>query len=241
MTNTIEAAVHAATTNIIASGAIERKIEEALTKTIEAILAEHLREYSDFGKQLRIKVSEALAVDFDRLTLPSYGASILSVIEATLKTRADASIAESITHRLDDLLKAPPRTIELSKLVTDYIDSTKGDYERHDSDHVTCIVHHEGGGYQKNFRMVHLAPKVVPDRDRYACPIQIHLMRVEGSEEWKVIGLRIAQKDATKDPMFALGCDAFERDLYSMYASGSRLILDEESVETQYPEDECHC
>lgn len=242
MSNTIETAVHAATANLIASGLIEKKIEETLAKTIESAIAEHLREYSDFGKKIKEKVSEALAVDFDRLTLPTYGASIVALIEQIVKQRADESIATSIKDRLDDMLANPPRLIKLSELVANYVKSVKDEYDRRDADSATCIVHRDPDRLSETFCMVHLAPNRVPTHDRYACPVAIHLMRVEKTDEWKVIGIRISGKDASKDPMFALGCDAYERSLYAMYAVGSHVIVDEDAVDTTYPEDhECRC
>jgi hypothetical protein len=242
MSNTIEAAVHSATTNLIASGLIEKKIEEVLGKTIESAIEAHLRDYSDFGKQIKAKVGEALAVDFDRLTLPTYGASIVALIEQLVKEKADASIALSIKDRLTEMLGAPQRVIKLSKLVADFAENAKDDYERRDAERVGFFIHRDAGILGESFCEIHLDHREVTRHDRYSANVGIHLHRVDRTDEWKVIGIRIKGKNAEKDPMFALGCDAFERDLYSLYATGSRIVLDEAAVETAYPEDnECHC
>jgi len=242
MSNTIEAAVHAATANLIASGVIEKKIEEALGKTIESAFEAHLRDYSDFGKQIKAKVGEALAVDFDRLTLPTYGASIVALIGQIVKEKADASIALSIKDRLTEMLGAPQRVLKLSQLVTDYAENAKDDYERRDSENVGLFIHRDDGILGESFCEIHLDHKEVSRHDRYSANVGIHLHRVDRTDEWKVIGLRIKGKKADQDPMFALGCDAFERDLYALYATGSRIVLDENAVETAYPEDhECRC
>ena len=46
----ITAAVAKAMDNLVASGRIEKSIEDALARTISDCIQEHTRHYSDFGK-----------------------------------------------------------------------------------------------------------------------------------------------------------------------------------------------
>lgn len=233
MQNTIQAAVHAATQTLIESGAIEKRIEEALEKTISSAIKSELESYSKFGQSIKDKVAQALAVNFDDLTLPSYGESILAVVSNIVKARAEASIAEHVQGRLEELLANPEREISLSTLVDRWCQhvADKRGYSHDRPENVGLFIDRDGS--LSSFLQIYLHENCrASTREKYSWPIMIHAMKREQGK-WEMIGLRINGRDAERDPMFALGCTKFERSLYSMFASGTKLeIGDDDDIDT---------
>lgn len=57
---------------IVSSGFIEEQIKKALEKTVAESIEESLRSWSDFGKELKSKISEAVKIEKLELKLPEY-------------------------------------------------------------------------------------------------------------------------------------------------------------------------
>ena len=244
MSNDIQAAVAAATTKLISSGAIEQEIEKALAKTVTQVINDQLTSYSTFGKELREHVEKSMAVNFEKLTLPSYGQSILALVSNLVQNKAEESIALSVKKELESLLANPEREIKLSELIDRFKQQHKDDYDRGERISVFFRRDLDTGTSSIKFPMLHLSPRENQStRDLHNWPIRLHLFQKGNTAE--IIGIQVDQRDASKDPMFALGCDRFEQSLYSMFASKTVLVMDveDDEIDLDLPEreDECHC
>ena len=243
MSNDIKTAVAAATDKLIASGAIEQEIEKALAKTVTQVINDQLTSYSTFGKELREHVEKALAVNLDKLTLPSYGQSILALVNNLVRHKAEESIAVSVKKELETLLANPEREVKLSELLDRFKQQHKDDYDR--GERISVFIRRDDDRSSSiRFPMLYLSPKQAQStRDVYSWPIRLHLYQTGNTAE--IIGVQVDQRDASKDPMFALGCDRFGKSLYSMFASKTVLVMDveDDEIDLDLPEreDECHC
>lgn len=213
---------------IVASGVIETAIEKKLTETINSILDAELRSYSDFGKQLGAQIKTALNVDFSNLGLPGYNDLILKIVRRQVDGHIAKSAAMHIEEQMAALLAPPPAEIKLSKLVADFIEAKKSDdCSRGGSDRISLHVEETGyGGYW-------IFIDEVGGKEKYRCDIRIGINSTDG----QIFGLKIDEKDV-KSTLFIGSMYNFERDLFQLYATGAKLIVDKDAddIDTRFPD-----
>ncbi len=66
---------------MIEDGTVEKMIEEQLTKTVQSVVQDSLKDWSPFGKALSEKVKEAVKLDLNRVELPEYSKFIVETVE----------------------------------------------------------------------------------------------------------------------------------------------------------------
>lgn len=220
---TIEQAVHAAFTNIVASGAIEQAIEKKIGETIASAVEEQFRSYSDFGKALKEQVAKAVQVDLASMDFPSYADLVMKII----RRQVDASMKSSFTERLEkdmaELLAPAPAEITLEKLVDDFIEEFK---ERHGNDRsgeeFTLRIEQESASF------TYIALDKEPDQDKYRCDFRI------GLHNGAVFTLQLGGADV-KDKLFIGPLHGFERTLFQLYAAKSKIVVPIDACASDYP------
>lgn len=186
----LQQAISTAFSNIVAAGAIEKAIEEKLTKTITSILDEELRSYSTFSEQLKKHVKTALQVDFHNLGLPGYNDLILKIIRQQVDAQLNATIKTQIEKQMKELLAPAPDEIKLSQLVEEFIkdEHTNRQYRPcscDESDRITLIVR-EASITSSKFYHIYLDKE--SDTEHYKCPYQIDV------HDGQVYSVQIDQK-----------------------------------------------
>lgn len=223
----LEQVVASAFSNIVSAGAIEKAIEEKLTKTITSIIDSELQSYSDFGKQLSEHVKKAVQVDFSKLGIPGYNDLILKVIRQRVDANLNEQIEKHVTSQLDELLAPTPEEIKLSELVADFIEfqAEKQSYSCSCDlpARITLLVETDG-------KFTHVALDKEYGSERYRCPWRID------THEGRVYSVKIDEIDPKKaifiGPMYG-----FERKLFQLYAAGTKLVIDAnvDEIDTSYP------
>lgn len=223
--------VSTAFANIVASGAIEKAVEEKLKKTITEAIDSELRSYSDFGKIIGERIKQSLQINFDTLGLPGYNDLILKIVSQQLEANMSSALTEHIQERMAELLAPAPASIELSALVTEFIKlETERAAHTPTGDEFTLIVKRDTSVRSMRFEYVYLDPDAY--KSEFQCKYQIRI--VDGV----VSNVTFNDVDPSKK-LFIGKLYGFERRLFQLYASGTELILDDETKEisTYYP----HC
>ncbi|RSK89546.1 hypothetical protein EJF22_23225 [Pandoraea apista] len=96
--------VSTAFANIVASGAIEKAIEERLQRTITEAIDSELRSYSDFGKIIEERIKQSLQVNFDSAAIPGYNDLILKIIAQQLNANMGSALTANLQERMAELL-----------------------------------------------------------------------------------------------------------------------------------------
>ncbi|WP_174908042.1 hypothetical protein [Burkholderia diffusa] len=223
----LEQVVASAFSNIVSAGAIEKAIEEKLTKTITSIIDSELQSYSDFGKQLSEHVKKAVQVDFSKLGIPGYNDLILKIIRQRVDANLNEQIGKHVTSQLDELLAPAPEEVKLSELVADFI-KFQADRQSYSCscdlpERITLGVSIEG-----SFTHVYLDKE--HGSDRYECPWRIDTM------DGRVYSVKINEIDPKK-ALFIGPIYGFERKLFQLYAAGTKLVIDSDvdEIDTSYP------
>ncbi|WP_321814608.1 MULTISPECIES: hypothetical protein [unclassified Paraburkholderia] len=230
----LQSAVNAAFSNVVASGVIEKAIEEQLTKCVTSIINDHLRSYSDFGKQLEKAVESALKVDFDNLGLPGYNDLILKIIRAQVAQHTSGSIAGQIEEQMKELLAPAPAEIKLSTLVEEFIKDAHDEIgcSCDSPDRITLVVRDgtDGGRYSTLKDFYHIYLDAQPDKEHYRCAYRIAV------HDGHVYSVTIDEKDPSKT-FFVGPVRGFDKRVFQLYAAKSKLIVDgnEDDINTYYP------
>lgn len=223
----LETAITQAFANIVASGAIEKAIQNNLEATITGAIENHLRQYSDFGKALSKHIGTALNVDMDSLKLPGYNDLILKIIRQNVETHADKMIAQQINEQMAALLAPPPAEIKLSALIEDFIKFAveRNFFDDHTPQRISLHVEKSSSGYH------HIYFDKESGKARYECAYVLN-----SDNEGKLYSININNKDVSKQ-LFVGALHAFERALFQMYAAGTKLIVDgsADDIDTYYP------
>jgi hypothetical protein len=211
---------------VLASGDIEKKMDEALTKAITSIVTGELSSYSNFGKQLEEKVRNALAIHGD-VDLPSYNTYILEIIKRRMGY-IQGEIEKQIDDQLTQMLAPAPPTIKLSQLIADYLtmirESREGGCDCNASDRITVLISDTGPTSRGHDVYLDKDAKVAK-RD-----CEIHLGISQGGT---VYWLRFKSHDSDSK-LFSGPYYGFERSLFQMKAAGTIIEVDcdEDDVET---------
>ena len=114
--------------NLVSSGAIDKMIENHLSKSIDSALDDLLRSYSDFGKQLKEAIGKKLTINLDNLNIDSYTAMICRIIEDKMNGSVLELHKERIKKHVEDTLEQiKKKHWLLSEVVLKYRESLFGE------------------------------------------------------------------------------------------------------------------
>lgn len=216
-------AVIAALDHVVASGAIEKAIQDTLAKTVAGVVNDQLREYSDFGKQLKEHVTKAMQVNFAELDLPSYNHFILGI----LRKQADAALAGDIAKKLEAdmaaLLQDAPSEITLEKLVEDFRAEFKEQYGEPRYGNFSLHVHSDS---PSGWWRVAMDPD--SGKSEYSCKF-----RLAATDEGRIYSMHVGDMDV-KNGVFTRHLHGFERQLFRMYAAGTKLVIPSGTTEDDF-------
>jgi hypothetical protein len=225
--NDLQNAVHASFANLVASGAVEKMIEEQLASTIQSVIKGSLREYSDFGKNIEAAVKKALNVNFDHLGLPGYNDFILKLIRANVDAQMEQAINSNIAERMAELLAAPPAEIKFSEFLADFIEENTDDDGSNRGEQISLHI-------EKKYNITWVAIDKDADTKEYSCDVRFGV-----DDDGKILSIRLGGKELEKS-LFVGPLHGLEKKLFQIHAAGSKVILDQgtdaEDYETNYPD-----
>lgn len=218
----LETAIIAAFNKMAESGAIEKIIEEKISKTVDSILDSALKSYSDFGKDLEKTIKDGLKVDLKKLDLLEYNHIILAIIKKKLDHSVLTVGKERLEKEMEELLASPPAEVKLSALV----EMLKEGADDRSGSECTCIVE---GSISDGWGHVYLDKN--DDKDKHQCDY-----RLAYTDKGEVYSIHIDGRDP-KESLFIGPLYGFERSLFQMYVAKTRLIVDRDDVDTYYSGD----
>lgn len=225
----LKQAVATAFDNIVASGAIEKAIQEQIGKCVESAIKDQFSSYGDFNKAVKAKVSELVDVNLAEIDLPSYRDLVGKIIRERVGAAMHSNFAEQLGNDLDELLSPAPAEITLEKLLQEFVEARMDAWDADDlrGNPFTLEIDSSRDGYAD----IYLDKE--PRQSRYSCEFQI---RVRDGVVW---ALRIDGKDP-RSTLFAGPLFNFEMRLFQMYTARTKLIVKEgasgDDFDTYFPE-----
>lgn len=225
----LEDKVVAAYRAMVAEGEVDAVITAAVKKTVTATIGTLLQSYGDFGQKLEKALKEELQIDTGRLGLPGYNAIVIDVVRGALDKQIDLVGKTFLKESLDRMLAGgTPREIKLSELVDQFKQWIRDDYSQKDhAREITAIIDELSYGS----RTVYLDAK--PDQRKYDCAFRL-TFTVETGQVWN-ISLRGKDMQSSR---FIGDLNGFDRTLFYLYATKSKLILNTEHPDIYHPDED---
>lgn len=210
--------IAAAFDNIVASGAIEKAIEEKLQETIVSAVNDQLKSYSDFGKAIKEKVAQVVNVNMEHMDLPSYGDLVMKILRRQLDAHMQGEFAQRLEADMAALLETAPAEITLESIIEKFIDAYKEDRAGED---FTLRIENDGGSF------TYIGLDKEPNQSEYECDFRI------GVHQGEVFNLRLNGDDVQKK-MFVGPLRGFEKLLFQMYTAKTKLVIPDDADASDY-------
>ena len=210
---------------IVSSGKVEEMISAQVEKTIDSIIKDSLREYSDFGKTLKKAVESALEINLEQVSVLGYQQIVVDIVNEKLKAAVMEKIATPIESALSQII-APfdKRTYKLSEIIEQYREK---EYDSSDDDYVEISLHVEHSSYGT----IHVAFDKSPNKERYECEYQLSIDKKESAIwSFEIKGWRPQRGDLRAQAIHG----PFDHFIFNLYASKAPIELDERDVDTTW-------
>jgi len=215
--------VQSALNNVVSSGKIEEIISKRIEKTIEDILEDSLKSYSDFGKQVKEVINNSLQIDLSKISTLGYQQIVVDIVNQKLKEATLEHISKPIEDVLSQVI-APfeKRTYKLSEIIAKY---KEYEWESSDSDEIDISFHVEYGDYSS----IYIGFDKEESKQRHSCEYQLYINK-DDSLMWlfEIKGWKPQRGDLRSSPIHG----DFDNLIFNLYASQCPIEIDENSVET---------
>jgi hypothetical protein len=216
---------------------LEASVQERMDKLLTDALDDMFRSYGDLGKILKEKVKDELKVDLEQVDFTVYREHLIRTTQQRVEALWDAQVQQAVDSSLGELLKEPPKELKLSELV-ELMKADRMEYEDEWPEACSFELKRDRPDTTCNFAMVYLDPE--EGKSDYDCDFRVHLKQDKDQAGWEPIALHLPDHKLKKG-RFIGNLRGFERALFQLHAAGTVLLLDENQVDTDYPENECHC
>lgn len=211
-------------------GFVEKIVKDRLQATLKNVVDDMFGSYGDFRKQLEKEVQSKLNINLDKLDIGGYNLMVLNEVKSALDLAMHIQGTEKIKEHLQELLVGAKSEYKLSELIELFKEEENEDHE-HDGDdisfHCEQSRHSRGGGlafiyFDKEER-----------KEKYRCDYGLTVDLEDGS----VKSVKIDGKDIDNKAIMR-GFHGFERTMFQIFASGAKVIVDEDDVYTSYGYDD---
>lgn len=217
----LETAVLNAATEMVKSGRLEAVCKKQIEESLTSIVKEVFSTYSPFGKNLKETIASQLKIDPSQLGLSEYNQTVLAIVQQKIDAVIDKTVRIKLAKDLDDLLgEAAPKEIKLSRLILDF---KKWASKDGGGDGSGCTIILDPPEYSSYYLAIDSKPRVT----KYNCRFRLMIALSDG----KVFGIHIDGIDPSKS-IFLGNMYGFPRQLFQMYAAGTRIVVDERSFDT---------
>lgn len=228
----IEQTVQDAIAAALAPEVITAKVTELVSGTLDKVLADQFKSYGEFGKAIESGIKALVPHSLDIQGPANFYHALGQAISTRLAVYQNAEMERFVKPMLDELLQLPPKSIRLSDLLKQAVETWGNDWQSKGSDCPTLIVTPTEFGS----RWVYMDPK--QGQDRYQCRISF----LVNDERGEASALKVEGQDI-KTTLFAGSFWRFERLLFAMYCGGTKFEVDDvdtDSYEFNYPH-RCEC
>lgn len=206
-------------------GYVEQIVKKQLQKTINDVVEDCLKSWSDFGKGLKEEVKKQMDFNLDKLDIPSYNHVIMNVIKEELQRSVHEEGVKQIQQQMQEILGTAKEEYKLSELIKEMVND---ECELNELSYDECkeITVHIDNSYSVTY--VRFDPE--PDKRMYECKYMIAL-----NEDGTVWRAEIADK-AFDNKVIMGGLYGLEATIFKMWTRKAKLVIDRYETEFTNPE-----
>lgn len=224
----LEPTVAAAIKTALDPERVRAKIEETVTKTIDAALNDAFRDYSDFGKTVKAAVSGLVPHSLDIDGSASFTHALQTVLQQRIRAFHDERIKQAIEPILDKLLAPAPESITLDALCKMALEEWRDSYK---NDHAERMyLHVEESDSADGYKRIYMDP----NGDKFSGYGSSHYgarVHIAINRTGEVYRLKIEGKDV-QGQLFAGPFYDFERMIFHFYTGKTKIIVGDSSIDT---------
>lgn len=206
-------------------GYVEKIVKKQLEKTIQDIIEDSLRSWSDFGKELKQQVQEQMNFNLEKLDIPSYNHVVMNIIKNELERSVHEEGAKQIQESIQDLLGTAKKEYKLSELIKEIVehDCELNELDYDDYKEITVIVEDKYGS-----KYVYIDPE--EDKPWYQCKYKLVL-----DDDLTVRRAEIGEKSFDNKVIMG-GLFGVDATIFKMWIRKSKLIIDRYETSFSNPE-----
>lgn len=213
-------------------GKVQEIVDKKVGETVEKVIEDAFGSWSDFSKGLKEEVQKELQINFEKLNLSTYNHMIMQSVKGAIDDAITKNGVDAIKNQIEGLLLDAKQTYDLSELVKELAEEVDGLDELGYEETYEMTLHIEE---EYSFTTIHLDPK--SDVSEYDCKYRLLLNKSQ-----ELISVQIDSKERYSrsknisefDVKAVMqGLYGLEKTLFKMYASGAKLIVDEDKCETE--------
>lgn len=187
---------------------VEKVVKERLEKTITGIVDDVFREYGEFGRKLKDYIENNLNVNLERLGLEGYNTLALAAIKEQLDQTITVQGIEKLKKTTEEILSDVKEIYNLSELIGILKSKSLIEYD----DRITLFIEKEG-------IFTHIYMDNEEKYRKYDCDYQINL------KEDKPYSIKLKGDEINTKKILG-GFYGLDRELFKIYATGSKIKLD---------------
>jgi hypothetical protein len=206
---------------IEAEGFVEKVVEKQLKSTIEIIIDDLFRSYSDFGKNLKKEIESQLNINLKELKLSGYNVLVLNTVKEKLDEALHLQGVEKMQDALNEIFNDTKKEYKLSEIINAFKQDVLSDDSAYEGNEISFHVEKWSYG-------VHIAFDKDSDKGRYSCDYQIGIDSNGKMTRADIDGKKFDNK------IIMGGLYGFDETLFKIYASGAKVIIDDNDVDIEY-------
>ena len=209
---------------------ITEKTQEVIKGTLESIISDTFKSWSDFGKELKEKMSAELKINLKEIKLDEYNQVIIALLKQSLKENATDNLY--FKEKIDKLIKQIAETdikpeYKLSEIVSLYKEEFNEDAQEDKIEEMYLKV-----DYDKYSTRIYLDKQEV-DYD-FKAEVRFYI----DNETGKISNLHL-EGDVTKGKsIYRNRIYGVDKLLYQIYLLGAKVIIDEKNCDLYYDLDD---
>lgn len=202
-------------------------IETQITSTVEDIIKDSFRSYSDFGKQMKEAIEQKMNVSFENLQLINYNQFIIETIENEL-TAAKMQAVEPLKNAIAEIVGVfDKEEIKISEIFDKFKEEVVNDAYDDSGEFTFMIEKSEKYGWHS----IYFDPEA--DQDRFSCKFEFTIHK-----DGHVHGFRYKHWTASDlkkvTPSVLSQFHNFEKYLFRVFNSKVKVVIDESYFETEW-------
>ena len=206
---------------------IKDKTEKVIKETIEETISSNFRSYSDFGKELKEKMTKELRINLDEIKFNEYNQVIIDLLKQTLKENSENNLY--LKDKVELLIKELTQTeikheYKLSEIVELYKQEFNEDAQEDEIEEMYLKVENDSRFWTR----IYLNKKEVSFD--YEAEVQFSINNETAKiEHLNLEGDIIKGKSIYKNRIFGV-----DKLLYQIYLVGAKIIIDEKNCDLYY-------
>ncbi|TVU79890.1 hypothetical protein FQP85_22115 [Pseudoalteromonas neustonica] len=209
----------------IQAGALEIAISKKVDSLIEETADDVFRSYSDLGKALKEKMTNAIMPQLENLDdLPTYHDFVLNRLKVAAQGFYDSRLTEVLDKEFAEILAEVPENITLSYIVNSLLEEAQEDNEPEGS--ITLIINDSNYSWNKPGDSLTVYIDKEADQSEHNCSFDLHLSKDKETGKYDILSIKIDDKK----PGEALSMGRLyrmEKILFNVYAMKGRIELDQ--------------